>query len=41
MQRDMVNELKSLPKENIRLKKVVAEKAVDTEILKEASKGNW
>ena len=41
MQPDMVNELKSLQKENTRLKKMVAEQALDMEILKEASKGNW
>ena len=41
MQPDMVKELKSLQKENARLKKMVAEQALDMEILKEASKGNW
>ena len=41
MQPDMVKELKSLQKENTRLKKMVAEQALDMEILKEASKGNW
>jgi putative transposase len=41
MQPDMVNELKSFQKENARLKKMVAEQALDMEILKEASKGNW
>ena len=30
-----------LEKENARLKKMVAEQALDMEILKEASKGNW
>ena len=36
-------ELKVLPNENVRLKKmvVVAEQALDMEILKEAAKGNW
>jgi len=33
--------LKSLQKENARLKKLVAEQALGMEILKEATKGNW
>jgi putative transposase len=37
----MSKELKVLQKENARLKKLVAEQALDMEILKEASKGNW
>ena len=37
----MVKQLKSLEKENSRLKKVVADQALDMEILKEATKGNW
>ena len=41
MQPDMVKQLKSLEKENARLKKMVAEQALDMEILKEAAKGNW
>ena len=41
MQPEMAKELKSLQKENIRLKKLVAEQALDMEILKEASRGNW
>ena len=41
MQPDMLKELKTLQKENARLKKMVAEQALDMEILKEASKGNW
>ena len=41
MQPEMAKELKSLQKENARLKKLVAEQALDMEILKEASKGNW
>lgn len=41
MQPDMLKELKTLQKENGRLKKMVAEQALDMEILKEASKGNW
>ena len=41
MQPDMVNELKALQKENARLKRMVANQALDMEILKEAAKGNW
>ena len=41
MQPEMAKELKSLQKENTRLKKMVAEQALDMEILKEAAKGNW
>ena len=41
MQPDMVKELKSLQKENARLKRMVANQALDMEILKEAAKGNW
>ena len=41
MQPEMAKELKSLQKENSRLKKMVAEQALDMEILKEAAKGNW
>ena len=41
MQPDMVKELKGLQKENARLKRVVANQALDMEILKEAAKGNW
>jgi transposase-like protein len=37
----MAKELKSLQKENTRLKKLVADQALDMEILKEAAKGNW
>ena len=33
--------LKQLEGENARLKKLVAEQALDMEILKEAAKGNW
>jgi putative transposase len=38
---EMAKELKSLQKENTRLKKLVADQALDMEILKEAAKGNW
>ena len=41
MQLEMAKQLKSLEKENARLKKMVAEQALDMEILKEAAKGNW
>ena len=37
----MAKELKSLQQENARLKKLVANQALDMEILKEAAKGNW
>ena len=40
MQPVMVKQLKSLEKENSRLKKLVADQARDMEILKEAAKGN-
>ncbi len=41
MQPEMAKELKALQKENARLKKLVADQALDMEILKEAAKGNW
>ena len=41
MQPEMAKQLKALEKENARLKKLVAEQALDMEILKEAAKGNW
>ena len=41
MQSDMAKQFKALQKENARLKKMVAEQALDMEILKEATKGNW
>jgi putative transposase len=37
----MAKELKALQAENARLKKLVANQALDMEILKEAAKGNW
>ena len=40
MQPEMAKELKALQKENVRLIKMVAEQALDMEILKEAAKGN-
>ena len=41
MQPEMAKELKALQNENARLKKMVAEQALDMEILKEAAKGNY
>ena len=41
MQPEMAKELKALQNENARLKKMVAEQALDMDILKEAAKGNW
>ncbi len=41
MQPEMSKELKSLQKENARLKKLVADQALDMSILKEAAKGNF
>ena len=38
---EQARRLKSLEKENSRLKKVVAEQALDIAILKEADSGNW
>ena len=38
---NMSRELKALEKENARLKKLVAEQALDMAILKEAAKGNF
>ena len=38
---EMAKELKALQKENARLKKLVANQALDMEILKEAAQGNW
>jgi len=38
---EMTRQLRALEKENGRLKKLVAEQALDMEILKEAAKGNW
>ena len=38
---DLAKQLRALEKENARLKKLVADQALDMEILKEAAKGNW
>jgi len=41
MNPQMARELKAVQKENARLKRLVANQALDMEILKEAAKGNW
>ena len=41
MQPEMVKQFKALQKENSRLKKLVADQALDMEILKEGAKRNW
>ena len=41
MQPEMAKQLKTLEKENARLKKMVAKQALDMDILQEAAKGNW
>ncbi len=41
MQPEMAKELKTLQKENARLKRLVADQALDNAILKEAAKGNF
>ena len=41
MQPEMVKQFKALQKENSRLKKLVADQALDMEILKEGTQGNW
>ena len=41
MKPEMAKQLTALEKENARLKKMVAEQALDMEILKEAARGNW
>ena len=41
MQPKMTKQLKALQQENARLKKLVAEQALDMVILKEAAQGNW
>ena len=38
---NLAKQLRALQQENARLKKLVAEQALDMEILKEAAKGNW
>lgn len=41
MQEDQLKRLKALEKENARLKKIVADQAVDISILKEVAEGNF
>ena len=41
MNEDQLKRLKALEKENARLKKIVADQAVDISILKEAAEGNF
>ncbi len=41
MSPDMIKQLRSLQKENARLKRVVADQALDNAILKEAAEGNF
>jgi putative transposase len=41
MNEDQLKRLKALEKENARLKKIVADQAVDLSILKEAAEGNF
>jgi len=41
MQLDQVKQLKGLQKENIRLKKLVADLSLDNAVLKEALRGNY
>jgi transposase-like protein len=41
MSPDMIKQLRELQKENVRLRRVVADQAVDIAILKEASQGNF
>ena len=38
---EMTKQLRAMEKENARLKKLVAEQALDMEILKEAARPNW
>jgi putative transposase len=41
MKADAMKRLKELEKENARLKKIVADQAVDIDVLKEVSRGNF
>ena len=41
MSPDMIKQLRALQKENARLKRVVADQALDSAILKEAAEGNF
>jgi hypothetical protein len=40
-QPELAKQLTAFEKENARLKKLVADQALDMEILKETAKGNW
>lgn len=41
MKADDAKRLKDLERENARLKKMVAEQALDIDMLKELNRGNW
>ena len=41
MSPDMIKQLRALQKENVRLKKLIADQALDNAILKEAAEGNF
>ena len=41
MSPDMIKQLRALQKENVRLKRVIADQALDNAILKEAAEGNF
>ena len=41
MRPEMVKQWKALEKENARLKKLMSDRVLDMETLKEAAKGNW
>jgi hypothetical protein len=41
MKTDDAKRLKELEKENTRLKKIVADQALDIDMLKELNRGNW
>ncbi len=41
MRREEIVVLKNLQKENARLKKLVANQALDIDMLKDVAKGNW
>ena len=41
MKADEAKRLKELERENARLKKMVAEQALDLDMLKELNRGNW
>ncbi len=41
MRREEIVELKNLRKENTRLKRLVANQALDIDMLKDVARGNW